>query len=53
MTLNDLIRKAQLKAFQFTSGSIPLVDQEYNEIEDIDFDLGSDEDGMYIQMIVK
>ena len=45
MTLNDLIRKAQSLAQQFSTGDIPLYDGLYIEIQDIDLIVEDDYDG--------
>ena len=50
MTLNDLLRKAQSLAQQFSTGDIPLYDGLYREIQDIDLTVEDDYDdeGPYI-----
>lgn len=50
MTLNDLIRKAQSLAQQFSTGDIPLYDEQGVEIQDIRLTVEDDYDdeGPYI-----
>ena len=50
MTLNNLLRKAQALAQQFSTGEIPLYDGLYREIQDIDLTVEDDYDdeGPYI-----
>ena len=50
MILNDLLRKAQSLAQQFSTGDIPLYDGLYREIQDIDLTVEDDydEEGPYI-----
>ena len=50
MTLNELIRKAQALAFQLSSGDIP-INLEKIPVEDLDFELMTDEDGdQYVEI---
>ena len=54
MTLADLITKVSLFGRQFTSCQIPLVDEQYVEIQDVQFEAEQDTDGSwFIQMTVK
>lgn len=50
MTLNDLIRKAQSLTQQFSTGDIPLYDEQCVEIQDIRLTVEDDYDdeGPYI-----
>ena len=52
MTLNQLIQKAQNLSFQLSSGDIPLYDEAYIEIQDIRFEVITDDGDPYIRMIV-
>lgn len=54
MTLADLITKVELFGKQFSSCQIPLVDEQYVEITNIQFEAEQDTDGSwFIQMTVK
>ena len=54
MTLADLITKVTNYGRQFTSCQIPLVDEQYVEITNVQFEAEQDEDGSwFIQMTVK
>ena len=54
MTLADLITKVSLFGRQFTSCQIPIVDEQYAEIKDVQFEAKQDEGGSwFIQMTVK
>ena len=54
MTLAELITKVNNFGRQFTSCQIPLVDEQYVEIQDIQFEAEQDEDeSWFIQMTVK
>lgn len=54
MTLGDLIRKAREVGDMFNTYDIPLFDEAYCEVQDIEFTVEDDDkDGYYIQMIVK
>ena len=53
MTLGDLIRKANKVGNQFDTFDIPLYDEQYDEIQDIQFSIQEDEDGYFIQMTIK
>ena len=55
MTLNDLIRKATSVAYQMSSGDVPLYDEAYIQIQDIQFDVQDDNDGEgpYVQLTIK
>lgn len=54
MTLTELITKVNNCGKQFTSYQIPLVDEQYVEIQDIQFEAEQDGDGSwFIQMTVK
>lgn len=52
MTLNQLIQKAQSTSFQLSSGDIPLYDDISIEIQDIKFEVITDDGDPYIRMIV-
>lgn len=52
MTLNQLIQKAQNLSFQLSSGDIPLYDDISIEIQDIRFELITDDGDPYIRMTV-
>lgn len=45
MTLNDLIRKAAPVAYQLSSGDVPLYDEAYVQIQDIQLNVQDDNDG--------
>lgn len=54
MTLAELITKVNNCGRQFTSCQIPLVDEQYVEIQDIQLEAEQDSDGSwFIQMTVK
>lgn len=55
MTLNDLIRKAASVAYQLSSGDIPLYDEAYVQIQDIQLNVQDDNDGEgpYVQLTIK
>ena len=54
MTLAELITKVNNYGRQFTSCQIPLVDEQYVEIQNIQFEAEQDTDGSWlIQMTVK
>lgn len=54
MTFAELITKVNNFGRQFTSCQIPLYDEAYVEIQDIQFSIEEDEaDGYFIQMTVK
>lgn len=54
MTLAELITKVNNYGRQFTSCQIPLVDEQYVEIQNIQFEAEQDEDdSWFIQMTVK
>lgn len=55
MTLADLIRKATQAGNRFNTMEIPLYDEEYVQITDIDFNVEEDEEngGYIIQMTKK
>ena len=54
MTLADLIRKAKEIDDQFNTYEIPLYDEAYVEITNVEFEAEKDEEGeWFIQMIVK
>ena len=52
MTLNQLIQKAQSLSYQLSSGDIPLYDDISIEIQDIRFELITDDGDPYIRMTV-
>lgn len=54
MTLGDLIRKANKVGYQFDTFDIPIYDEAYIEIQDVQFEVEDDEaDGYFIQMTIK
>ena len=54
MTLGELITNVNNFGRQFTSCQIPLVDEQYVEIQNIQFEAEQDGDGSwFIQMTVK
>ena len=54
MTLYELIKKANKVGYQFNTFDIPLYDEAYVEIQDIQFEVEEDEaDGYFIKMTVK
>lgn len=50
MTLNQLIQKAQSLSYQLSSGDIPLYDEAYIEIQDIRFEVITDDGDPYVQI---
>ena len=52
MTLNQLIQKAQSLSYQLSSGDIPLYDDLNIEIQDIEFEVITDDGDHYVQMTV-
>lgn len=54
MTLADLLRKAKEIGDQFNTYVVPLYDEAYVQITNVEFEAEKDEDGKwFIQMIVK
>lgn len=54
MTFKELIQNVTNFGYQFTSCEIPLVDEQFVEIQNIEFTLKEDSDGSYlIQMTIK
>ena len=54
MTLGDLIRKARETGDQFNTYEVPLYDEAYIKIQNVQFEAEKDDDGIwFIQMTVK
>ena len=53
MTLAELIRRAQEVGNSFDTQEILLYDGSYDEISDVEFKACADEDGPFIQMMVR
>ena len=55
MILNDLIKKAASVAYQMSGGDVPLYDEAYIQIQDIQLDVYDDNDGEgpYVQLTIK
>lgn len=52
MTLNQLIQKAQSLSCQLSSGDIPLYDEIDIEIQDIKFEVITDDGDPYVKMTI-
>lgn len=52
MTLGDLIRKAREVGNQFNTWDVPLYDEDYCEIKDVDLCVEKDEEGYFVRLTV-